>query len=109
MDEEIKNKRLVLGDTIIYPFTKQENVIGLQKTIKEKLPTVSANSPESAVERQVWIKPEEETEEYVPFYLNTSQEVPVNEQLYFEENVEESLTFGNNNNDNEILTFEGVN
>ena len=50
-----KNRRLVLDNDIIYPFTRQENVIGLQKTIKEKLPIVSTSTPDSDIERQVWI------------------------------------------------------
>lgn len=53
-----KNKRLVLNGDIVYPFTKQENVIGLQKTIKEKLPIISNSEPsEGFVERQSWIEP----------------------------------------------------
>jgi len=56
MPEE-KNRRLMLGSDIIYPITKQENIIGLQKTIKEKLPIVSDSTPAvgTYVERQVWI------------------------------------------------------
>ena len=54
-----KNRRLVLGDDIIFPITKHENVIGLQKTIKEKLPIISSDQPENFTERQVWIDTKE--------------------------------------------------
>ena len=57
-----KNKRLIQNGDIIYPFTKQENVIGLQKTIKEKLPIVSSTTPTKFVERQVWIDTTENDE-----------------------------------------------
>ena len=56
----VKNRRLVQGEDIIYPITKQENVIGLQKTIKEKMPIISENQPQSGfVNRQTWIKVED--------------------------------------------------
>ena len=57
-----KNKRLIQNGDIIYPFTKQENVIGLQKTIKEKLPVVASTAPTNFVERQVWIDTTENDE-----------------------------------------------
>ena len=65
----VKNRRLVQGEDIIYPITKQENVIGLQKTIKEKLPIISENQPQSGfVKGQTWIKVEDTIpdEEAVP-------------------------------------------
>lgn len=51
-----KNRRILQGTDIIYPFTKQENVIGLQKTITDKLPIVSESTPQSGyVPKQVWV------------------------------------------------------
>lgn len=50
-----KNRRLMLGPDIIYPITRQENVINLQKTIKEKMAIVSPDQPQQAIERQVWL------------------------------------------------------
>ena len=58
-----KNRRLVIDGDIVYPITKQENVIGLQKTIKDKLPIVSSEAPENYVEKQVWIDTSEQIEE----------------------------------------------
>ena len=53
--EEI-SKRLLQGDKIVYPFTKQENIIGLQKTITDKLPIVSEDVPQTGyVPKQVWL------------------------------------------------------
>lgn len=75
-----KNRRLVLDGDIIFPITKQENVIGLQKTIKEKLPIVSPTAPNQLIERQVWIDTNEEDE-------NTQQASNVNN---IEDNLENS-------------------
>ena len=79
MDE--KNRRLIQGDDIIYPFTRQENVIGLQKTIKEKLPIVSSETPDNYVERQVWLDTSEQIEE-----SNVAQQLMLNSP-----NVEEEV------------------
>lgn len=58
-----KNRRLIQGEDIIYPFTKQENVIGLQKTIADKLPIISESQPSSGyVTRQAWIQPADSEE-----------------------------------------------
>lgn len=56
-DETILNRRIKKGDAIVYPITHQENVIGLQGTIKDKLPIVSETTPQVGefVEKQVWI------------------------------------------------------
>lgn len=56
-DEEILNRRLIQGDKIVYPITQQQNVIGLQKTITDKLPIVSPETPTEGmfVEKQVWL------------------------------------------------------
>lgn len=56
-DETILNRRIKKGDAIVYPITDQQNVIGLQGTIKEKLPIVSESTPQVGdyVEKQVWI------------------------------------------------------
>ena len=55
-DEEILNRRLLKGEAIVYPITRQENVIGLQRTITDKLPIVSSEAPAQGtyVERQSW-------------------------------------------------------
>lgn len=55
MPETILNRRLKKGNNIVYPITSQENVIGLQATIKEKLPIVSDSTPEQFVAGQVWL------------------------------------------------------
>ena len=49
------NRRIILGNDIVYPITKAENVIHLQKEIKKKLPISSSNTPENIVEGQVWL------------------------------------------------------
>ena len=51
------DRRLLQGNTVIYPFTKQQNIIGLQGTIKEKMTIVSEYEPEAGtyVERQIWL------------------------------------------------------
>lgn len=80
-----KNRRLIQGNDIIYPFTKQENVIGLQKTITDKLPIVSSSTPqEGFVAKQVWIDVSEEEEE--------QYEIPVVEETrgFFVQDEEES-------------------
>lgn len=93
-----KNKRLVLDGDIIYPFTKQENVIGLQKTIKEKLPIVSSSEPsEGFVERQAWLELDvgSSVAEDVPVPLNFSLE---SNRGYFGAQLE--------NNDSEIISTQ---
>ena len=58
-----QDKRLMLNGNIIYPYTKHENVLGLQQTITDKLPIVSDSQPqENYVEKQVWIKTEGDAE-----------------------------------------------
>ena len=71
------NRRLLLGSDIVYPITKQENVINLQKTIKEKLPIISNTQPSTNITRQVWIDTSAGQE------LSFSNEI--NEELTFEE------------------------
>lgn len=83
-----KNRRLIQGNDIIYPFTKQENVIGLQKTITDKLPIVSSSTPQAGfVAKQVWIDVSEEEEQY---------EIPVVEEtrgFFIQEEEESDLVF----------------
>lgn len=59
------NKRLMLGTDIVYPYTKQENVINLQNTIKAKLPITSPNEPAQGtyVEKQVWLDTSEDLDD----------------------------------------------
>ena len=51
------DRRLLRSGTVIYPYTKQENVIGLQGTIKEKMTIASDYEPESGtyIEKQIWL------------------------------------------------------
>lgn len=84
------NRRLLLGNDIVYPITKQENVINLQKTIKEKLPIVSSSQPTSGfVARQVWVDTGNGSQEQLSFenIINGGLTfgMPANEQLTFEE------------------------
>lgn len=59
-----KNRRLLQGNDIVYPITKQENVIGLQKTITDKMTIVSTTQPiADIVEKQIWIQPQGEAED----------------------------------------------
>lgn len=86
------NRRLLKGQDIVYPITKQENVIGLQGTIKEKMVIVSPTQPQQAIERQVW--------------LDTNDNDSENQQsggLTFEnENSHSELTFGDENQISEL-------
>ena len=104
-----KNKRLIQNGEIVYPITLQGNVIGLQKTITDKLPIISSSQPQTSVpERQVWIDVGEEAEEIEEVVQPTrSFFVQEEEQLTFENN-EEDLSFDNSNN-NDNIVFEGEN
>lgn len=54
--EDEENRRLIHNGKPLYPFTKQENVIGLQETIVEKLPIISSQEPQSGfVPKQAWL------------------------------------------------------
>lgn len=95
MDE--KNKRLVLNGDIIYPFTKQENVIGLQKTIKEKLPIISSSEPsEGFVERQAWLE--------LDVGSSVAEDIPVPLNFSLESNRDYSETQLENNDSETIST-----
>ena len=84
-----KNRRILQGTDVIYPFTRQENVIGLQKTITDKLPIVSATEPEEGfVPKQAWIDTGNSGSEVV----NTA---PLSSPS--------ALTFGNGNNTNLVF------
>ena len=119
------NRRIIIDGDIYYPITKAENVIHLQKEIKDKLPIVSNEEPEEYVERQVWLDTSEDNEEeqvqtlsFARSFTQPQEEllsfgVPNdNEELTFGV-VEEELSFGSEQeeltfgepNDNEILTF----
>lgn len=113
-----KDGHLLQGNCVVNPFTKHENVEGLQKEITDKLPIVSAQEPQSGfVPNQVWLDISEnegveevETEALeprTPSYHNPIhdivQEVP-------QEHLVEELVFDNEeNNDNIILIEEGEN
>ncbi len=96
MDE--KNRRLIQGDDIIYPITRQENVIGLQKTIKEKLPIVSSETPDTYIERQVWLDTSEQEEDTTVMLQSINTEPDISTQLeetvsyQIEENVDQQIS-----------------
>ena len=90
MPEE-KSRRLMQGQDIIYPFTKQENVIGLQKTITDKLPIVSDTTPDDGfVEKQVWLDTEDDGNEQEIYnvsnrnndIIENNYEIPIQEPNY---------------------------
>ena len=101
-----KNRRLMQGTDIIYPFTKQENVIGLQRTITDKLPIVSPTAPQSGfVPKQVWIDTSDSSNDQEldfgpqgngPLSFGPNVEQEVNEDLSFGRiaEQEQALTFG---------------
>ena len=91
-----KNKRLVNNGDIIYPFTKQENVIGLQKTITDKLPIVSSVTPqEGFVNKQVWLDTGNNQNRGIQ---------PVGGLIFATFNPNSELTFSNSSS-NETLVF----
>ena len=62
------NIRLVIDNNIVYPITKAENVIHLQKTV---LPKVSSEEPEIKVKGKVWLEPDEDNENTVQSITST--------------------------------------
>lgn len=101
---EEKNRRLMQGEDIIYPFTRQENVIGLQKTIKEKMTIASKIQPQgTVVERQVWLQTEDDGEASDLDYVQPNDIVENNFEAPEEEN-----NFGGEE-DTVENNFEGVN
>ena len=89
---EEKNRRLMQGTSIIYPITRQENVIGLQGTIKEKMAIVSPTQPQQAIERQVWLDTSD----------NDSESQQSNDLAFENENSHSELTFGDENQISEL-------
>lgn len=86
-----KNRRLLQGEDVIYPITKQENVIGLQKTITDKLPIVSGTEPSQGfAEKQIWLDTSDESEEVIEENYNVQRSVSqvqeVEENNYGDEN-----------------------
>lgn len=79
----------MLGSDIVYPFTRQENVINLQKTITEKLPIIQSTQPQSGfVPKQAWLDTsEEQPQPSNEFQLVENQEIetpvelPPNEEI----------------------------
>lgn len=86
-EEVILNRRLKLGDSIVYPITQQTNVIGLQKTITDKLPIVSSTTPQNYVEKQVWLD------------IGTNNQ---NTGLHFGSGTNENLMFGQDESNQQI-------
>ena len=92
------SRRLLKGDQVVYPFTRQENVIGLQKTIKEKLPIISESQPSTGyVPRQAWIQPGEVFEESIPVISSFDSRGVVeenydNSEIVIEENYSDSVS-----------------
>ena len=118
------NRRLTLDDDIIYPITKAENVIHLQKEIKDKLPTVSETEPDIKVTGKVWLKPvedieetQEETNNIETLSLNGIKTLTPNNNDTLYETINDSSTFItaeqvetiNNNDVNEYETLDNVN
>ena len=106
------DKVIVQGSDIVYPYTKQENVIGLQQTIREKLPIVSETTPQSGfVPQQVWIDIGGERETVTLQFGRTGGPLNFGPQAASSElsfgrtpGQETELTFGNsnvNNNENQ--------
>lgn len=105
-DEELI-RRLLQGNKVIYPITRQEAVINLQKTIKEKMTIVSPTQPQVAIERQVWldISESEEGGEQLTFGNVAQQNENDNGLTFGNEHPNEELTFGNENAEQSELTF----
>lgn len=73
-----KKKRITENGEVVMPITEQDCVIGLQKTIKEKLPIVSETQPQQGfVERQAWIN----VDNSLP---NSENEVELNNSIQLE-------------------------
>ena len=93
-----KNRRLIQGEDIVYPITKQENIIHLQKTITDKLPIVSDTTPTSGyVPKQVWL------DTGTPQSSDLQFGTPSSGQLTFGQQQNNGLTFGQPSNNQ--LTF----
>lgn len=120
-----KDGHLLQGNCVVNPFTKHENVEGLQKEITDKLPIVSAQEPQSGfVPNQVWLdignsnnaedplhNAEYEIVDHVniPNYNDPIIHETVEEHLVEEPLVEELIFDNEENNDNIILIEEGEN
>jgi len=59
---ELNRRLLDENNNIIYPITKAENIIHLQKTV---LPKLSDEEPEIKVKGKVWLTPTEENDEEI--------------------------------------------
>ena len=87
----IVNRRLIQGDTIIFPITSEQNIVGL----KNRFAIISPQQPQGQfVERQVWL--DISGEQDITFGINEN-----NAQLTRNEH----LSFGNIE-EHENLTFE---
>ena len=111
MPEEEKSRRILQGEVVIYPFTKQENVIGLQKTITDKLPIVSSQQPtQGFVQKQAWFDTNDDSNENTEENYGNERRLASNEiiEYNYEDSQEESENYGS---PNEIIeeNYEGVN
>ena len=100
--QEEKNRRLLQGEDIVYPITRQENVIGLQKTITDKMTLASPTQPSAAIEKQIWIQLGEAADIANPNY--SSNDV-------VENNYESQPPEENYGNENDVVedNYEGEN
>ena len=108
--EDEENRRLIHNGKPLYPFTKQENVIGLQETIVEKLPIISNQEPQSGfVPKQAWLDISNDDGEQIivmpsiPVQNNNSSG---NNSFVEQEESQETVFVGGNtnNNDEEVFT-----
>ena len=96
------DRRILQGNTVIYPFTKQQNIIGLQGTIIEKLPIASDTAPETGLieNQKVWLDTRPEQAPVMSLRkgrslrATASTETPANSNLTFGKASSNSLTFG---------------
>ena len=111
MPEEEKSRRILQGEVVIYPFTKQENVIGLQKTITDKLPIVSSQQPtQGFVQKQAWFDTNDDSNENTEENYGNERRLASNEiiEYNYEDSQEESENYVS---PNEIIeeNYEGIN
>lgn len=112
MPEEEKSRRLLQGQVVIYPFTKQQNVIGLQKTITDKLPIVSPEQPQdNFVDKQAWFEVSDDDNEDVEENYGSQQSFASPSREIVEYNYESIPENENYGNDEDVIeeNYEGAN